>query len=221
MKKVVFGVLTVLLLAVLATPFLLPEKTPDLDSAFKKFKEMDVKYNTDWKQEELRNMLIGYTFIDDAINELDAYQLEIAENRDKLQDKTELSTWEELLTRLAEARKKMLESEKEYHHYQALGPEGELEFEYVLGSPVVTEQLNCNDMEALDKGQMFLQKSLNLAHEFENHMDFVLQNAPETRKSELVGINEAKPAFYSKELGRISTQIKINKWGVDVCKKKL
>lgn len=220
-KTIALSILLALLVVVLVTPFLLPEKTPTLYSVLKDFKEMDSKYNTNWKQEELGKMLIGYSFIDDALEDLDKLQKEIKENSEKLQEKTELSTWEEVLTKLTEARKKMLESQREYHKYKALGPAGELEFEYVLGSPVVTEKLNCKDMEALDKGQKFLTKALKLGQEFINLMDFVLQNAPEARKEELIGVNDKKPAFYSRELGRISTQIKINKWGVDTCKRKL
>ncbi len=224
-KKVALGGLLVLLLVVLATPFLLPQslsqKATDLDSTLKRFSEIDQKYNTNWKQESIGGMLIGYTFIDDALTDLDKLDGELKSQTGQLQEKTELSTWEEVLSKLTEARKKMLLAQKEYHKYKALGPKGELEFEYVLGSPVVKEKLECNDMEALDKGQRFLQTTLDISHEFKNLMDFVLQNAPEARKAELIGVNDDKPAFYLSELGRISTQIKINKWAVDTCKRKV
>ncbi len=222
-NKLALGFIFVLVLAVLSTPFLLPEKDLDLENTLEKIREIDAKYNTNWKQEGVGvgAKLIGYTFIDDALQDVDALREEIKKNSDKLQEKTELSTWEEVLTTLANAREKMLLAQKEYHKHEALGPAGELEFEYILGSPVVKEKVNCDEMEDLDKGASYLQKTLDISHEFENDMDFVLQNAPESRKAELVGINENKPSFYNSKLGRISTQIKLNKWAVDTCKRKV
>ncbi|MBI4919584.1 hypothetical protein HY837_06640 [archaeon] len=220
-KKVAFGGLLVLLLVVLATPFLLPQKAHDLDSTLKKLGEIDQKYNTNWKQESIGGMLIGYSFIDDALGDIDNLEGELKSQSEQLQGKTELSTWEEVLSKLTDARKKMLLAEKEYQKYEALGPAGELEFEYILGSPVVTEKLDCKDMEALDKGQRFLQTVLDLSQEFQNSMDFVLQNAPEARKAELIGTDASKPAFYLSQLGKVSTQVKINKWAVDTCKRKV
>lgn len=222
-NKLAISVLLVLVLVVLSTPFLLPEKDLNLESTLEKIREIDAKYNTNWKQETVGfgANLIGYTFIDDALKDVDALREEIKKNSDKLQEKTELSTWEEVLTRLADARERMLLAQKEYHKYEALGSAGELEFEYVLGSPVVKEKVNCNEMEQLDQGANYLQKTLDISHEFENDLDFVLQNAPESRRAELIGINDDKPAFYKSKLGRISTQIKLNKWAVDTCKRKV
>ncbi|MBI5065744.1 hypothetical protein HZA97_05905 [Candidatus Woesearchaeota archaeon] len=222
-NKLALGVVLILVLAVLSTPFLLKEKDLNLENTLEKIREIDTKYNTNWKQEGVGvgASLIGFTFIDDALKDVDALREEIKKNSDKLQEKTELSTWEEVLTKLTNAREKMLLAQKEYLKYEALGPAGELEFEYILGSPVVKEKVNCDEMEQLDQGANFLQKTLDISHEFESELDFVLQNAPESRRAELIGVNDDKPAFYKSKLGRISTQIKLNKWAVDTCKRKV
>ncbi len=166
-------------------------------SGFNKIKEMDEKYNTDFKAEKLGGTIISYENIAPYLEDLKKLREKVYFSIDELPTDEESA-----LLLLIDARTLMLFSEKNYILTQGYKEKG-------LASD--KEGFTCSEAGYLINTAYYYNLSYSAGLEAYFKFDDLLNNYREIPEVwSLVGINEEKPKFLNFALGNLKLEVEKN-----------
>lgn len=190
------------------------DNVKDIPSTLTVFDQIDKKYNTEWRKEQIPNKLIGFSVVDKAV--ADIGKIKEIQAKMNLSQKVSISPLKDVLYNLTTAREKMLESEKYYMEMENLGEAGKIKFYYnEAGQPTINQTINCSHTPTLIQGAELIDKSFLAGTEAKQALDHVLQESVESR--DIIGINKDKPKFYLTLFAEVKRQADINRQIVSMC----
>lgn len=201
---IVLAMLGVLLTALIIGIAIQQSRPYTVAKLISEFEKLDKEYSASWKKEKISGMIVSLDKIDPYIEELNEIEEKI-----KKQEKTKnigVTDTKTLLINLTQARILMLESEKKYQEFQALGDAGRIDFYYIGTQAVINESINCNDKLFLIKGADLLNQSLIKAQQTIQRFDYVFENSEQLRS---IGTKQGKQPDSRLEFYKISLADKI------------
>ncbi|MBI2564487.1 hypothetical protein HYV79_00665 [Candidatus Woesearchaeota archaeon] len=221
------GIVAIIAIILLFTTDLLedlnPNKTYDLEKTLKSVYNLDKKYNTNWREENVPLKLIQQEKILPYLTDLEKLY-ENAKNKSPSSEiilvagsNYQINISERILDFL-NARKEMLTAQKYYYESSEIGDKGIIDFEYRNTEPFITETVDCDNIEYLSNATQILNKTISAARNAMFLLDKAMISWVEGQ--EKIGVNEYRAQFYTSRLGRINTQIELNEWSIKECLKK-
>ncbi len=170
-----------------------------LEGVLAKFDELDSKYSTEWKQEQLDNKMI-------PLENTDNYIKEMQELKEKLNEK--------LLVDLVQARILMLESQKAFLTAKNIDPRPLTDFQFDIVNGSLTRVLNLTGLSCENKTNVLkaiphYENAAKKAQKTFILLDEILQTSKDAR--EKIGADrENRVRFYTFQISKIFTANKIS-----------
>jgi len=158
-----------------------PTLVLSLNETLDKLDEYDAKYDTSWRNESVPDGMISVKAIDPLTREL-----VLLRNRLK---------GEKLSLNLIDARTNMLKTQAAVYLMNMLGEQGTVDMKREGQNWAVTENINCDEVDAIASGTKLHEQAFDSWLAFVNNLDIVLQMAPEMQGK--IGTNENRPQFYA------------------------
>ena len=181
--KYLFAVIVIIILLALIITYVTPQKKYSFEEVFYEIKALDEKYDTDFKKEDINNVIIDYKNIDPYLKDILTYE-------------------EKAIITLIDARTLMLFSEKNYHQAKIYGDRG-----------MVTDKggFSCSEAGYIINSAYYFNLTWGSGIQAYITLDQLLDVYRDVNKVwDLIGINEEKPAFFYSNLGDIKTEVANN-----------
>lgn len=187
MKTIYILVLALLLVAC--------STTYTFEQGFNKLKDLDLKYNADYKKESLNGTMADFYKINELVSELQAFHEKVSA--------MPFSNDTDALKTFTNARIAMLESERYFILGNSLGPAG-----------LTIDTFTCKEIPQIEETTIYWNKSFHYGLNATYTLDDLLIKYPEYQP--FVGINKEKTNFYGSPLGYLARESRRNKDSVQV-----
>ncbi len=201
-KKLLLIAIVILLLAVLLTFLTQNQEKYTFEKGFNEIKQLDEKYNTDFKKEDVNGTIINYKNIDPYLEDLK----NLREKVEKSLDENPTDEEKAFIT-LIDARTLMLLSQKNYHQASIYGDRG-----------LVTDEkgFSCSESGYIINTAYYYNLSWASGVQAYLALDQLLDIYRDVPKVwELVGINDEKPAFFYAPIGELKIEMRNNLFALE------